>query len=393
MVAPTTTALRAELPDIFQKMVPGDIGDTITRAVACPAMGCDFRLCLREQVLAADYTSATADQFLSQRDKSLRRCNSAFVLFFKLGCELGCPFPGIGKTQVVSVLSMLFQHSMSQARSAYAAILMFSSMSSLRFDPAIRAMKQQWNASSPQYAAFWCGTTVLRSLISQTVNFRCGIQVRNRLIIVWRLLHLYHSVDLAHLRRLWAKGPNGELYIAAQRKGWLSWERVMVLPNRPTVCPLHLIIRYMHITPEGTPRGPLLLALVKPHRALSSDRVGALTKQILHTNGVDVTHYKPHTTRGAGKLIHKQMNWPPDISCEIGLWANYEAYCKHYNRLGAVDTAATALNAHLAVHTTPSPSCAAEAPLHTLLSEQAGGRSKGNKAALCCLCSFPRLVH
>ena len=267
--------------------------------------------------------------------------------------------------------------------SAYAAIVMFPSMSSLRFDPAIRAMKQQWNASSPQYAAFWCGTTVLRSLISQPVKFGCRIQVRNRLIIVWRLLHLYRSVDLAHLRRLWAKGPNGELHIAAQRKAWLSyrWERVMVLPNHPTTCPLHPIVRYMHITLEGTPRGPLLIGLVKPHGALSSDRVGALTKQILHTQGVDVTHYKPHTTRGAGKLMHKQINLPPDISCEIGSWANYEAYCKHYNWLGDVDTAATALHAHLAVHTTPSPSCAAEAPLHTPPSEQAAGRNKGNKAA------------
>ena len=334
-------------------------------------------------MLAADYTSAAADQFLSQRDKSLKRYNGAFVLFFKLGCELGFPFRGIGKTQVVSVSSTLFQHSMSQACSAYAAIVTFSSMTSLKFDPAIRAMKQQWNASSPRYAAFWCGTTVLQSLMAPPVNFRCRIQVRNTLIIVWRLLHLYRSVDLAHLRRLWAKGPNGELYIAAQRKGWLSyrWERVMVLPNHPNVCPLHLIVRYMHITPEGAPRVPLLVALVKPHGALSSDRVGALTKHILQAHGVDVTHYKPHTTRGAGKLIHKQMNLPPDISCEIGSWANYEAYCKHYNRLGAVDTAATALMAHLAVHTTPSLSCAAEAPLHTPPSEQAGGRSKGNGAA------------
>ena len=58
----------------------------------------------------------------------------------------------------------------------------------------------------------------------------------------------------------------------------------MVLPNHPTVCPLHLIVRYMHITPEGAPRGPLLIGLVKAQGALSSDRVGALTKQILpHT--------------------------------------------------------------------------------------------------------------
>ena len=134
---------------------------------------------------------------------------------------------------------------------------------------------------------------------------------------------------------------------------------------------------YMHITAEGTPRGPLLIALVKPHGALSSDRVGALTKQILQSHRVDVTQYKPHTTRGDGKFIHKQINLPPDISCELRSWADDEVYCKYYNRLGALDTAATALNAHLA----PSPSCATEALLHTPPSEQAGGRSKGNRAA------------
>ena len=170
VVAPTSSALRAELPDFYQKRVPGHIRDTIARAVAGPALGCDFRLCLREQLLAGDYTPAAADQFLSQRDKSVRRYNSAFVLFFKPGCEVGFSFSSIGKKQMVSVLGMLFQHSMSQARSAYAAIVMFPSMSVLRFDPAIRAMKQQSKAASQQYAAFWCGTTVLQSLMSQPAN-------------------------------------------------------------------------------------------------------------------------------------------------------------------------------------------------------------------------------
>ena len=79
--------------------------------------------------------------------------------------------------------------------------------------------------------------------------------------------------------------------------------------------------------------------------------------------------------------MNKIMGLPRDVSCEIGSWANYEAYCKHYNRLGAVDAAALALNVHLAVHTAPSPSGAAKAPLHTPPRAHAGGRSKGNKAA------------
>ena len=96
-------------------------------------MGCDFCLCLSEQLLAADHTATVADQFLLQRCRSLKRYNSAFILFFKLGCEVRFLFTGIGKTQVVSVFSMLFQHSMSQAGSAYAAIVMSLSMASLRF--------------------------------------------------------------------------------------------------------------------------------------------------------------------------------------------------------------------------------------------------------------------
>ena len=51
---------------------------------------------------------------------------------------------------------------------------------------------------------------------------------------------------------------------------WLSyrWERVMHLPNHPSICPLQLILRYIRITPQGRPSGPWLIALVKPYQAI-----------------------------------------------------------------------------------------------------------------------------
>ena len=79
----------------------------------------------------------------------------------------------------------------------------------------------------------------------------------------------------------------------------------MVLPSHPNFCLLHLIVRLKAYHAQGHPARPFLITLVKPHSTMSRDCVGVLTKHILEAHGVDVSHYKPHTTQGVAKLNHK----------------------------------------------------------------------------------------
>ena len=98
------------------------------------------------------------------------------------------------------------------------------------------------------------------------------------LLIVWRVLHLYHCIDLAVLRCAWGKDPDAKLYFAAKRKGWRTykWKRVLTLRHDFNVCPASLMASYKRITHEGhcVEPGPLLWVLLRLYGPLTSERIG-----------------------------------------------------------------------------------------------------------------------
>ena len=274
-----------------------------------------------------------------------------------------------------------------QGKTELVVCLLFPALESLRFDPAVKAMRMEFNRSSPQYNCFWSGSSLISQLAQEKIDWSSRRVVRDRLIIVWRLLHLYRSCDLSELLRVWTQGSEGEKFVAAKRKGWREhpWERVMVLPDSPRVCPQTLLSRYILLTAEWVKDlpspAPVLVSLVRPYKALSPSRIAALTKLILMRHNINTSVFKPHSSRGAGLRIHKELNLLEPVSCEIGNWANQEAFGKHYKRLGAVDTAAKAIQDNLVVHNSPEPPCAGKEPSITPLNEHAGGRSEGEGTA------------
>jgi hypothetical protein len=200
--------------------------------------------------------------------------------------------------------------------------------------------------------------------------------VRGRLILIFRLLHLHRSIDLARARRIksqvekfqgngWQASSHGQkgasrsplphhvtsenrtstdvspLFIALQRKGEkdLHWERVLDL-KCPHISPRFLLERYVSLTKHhGTPGGPLLLSLHPPYKPLCSNSIGRITKNLLHQFGVNTNVFGPHSTRGAGVHMYKKLGLSSEHVAEIGHWKNLEAFSKHYLRLGVVDIA------------------------------------------------------
>ena len=212
--------------------------------------------------------------------------------------------------------------------------------------------------------------------------------VRDRLVIVWRLLHLYRSVDLSHLLRLWSHAPDhNALFIAAKRKGWAShrWERVMIVADYPRICPATLLFCCTKMTEDAVkdldPRAPVLIGLVRPYKPLTVSRISSLTKIVLARHGIDISVFKAHNTRGALLDAQHDMDLHSEVSCEVGGWKNSEAFDKHYKRLGAAQQVASAVSATLEVHTRPEATCAPTEPSTSPLSEHAKGRGEGEGEA------------
>ena len=111
--------------------------------------------------------------------------------------------------QVAEHLVLLHGVSVSQARSAYAALLLIPGFDQLRFNPLLCRCKKCWNVSEAQYSHFWSVEILVQKLAREKLDWATVEAVRNRLILCWRLFALHRSVDLARLYRKISFGGGG----------------------------------------------------------------------------------------------------------------------------------------------------------------------------------------
>ena len=141
-----------------------------------------------------------------------------------------------------------------------------------------------------------------------SLDWKSVAQVRDRLILMFRLLHLARSVDLSRTYRA-LSCFQGASWILLRRKGEVQprWERVLRWPGEPALCPETLLLKYVELTHTKVPAGsPLLVSLGAPYTPLSSNTIGSITKRLLGTYGIDTLAFAAHSTRGAGVAMYKR---------------------------------------------------------------------------------------
>ena len=141
--------------------------------------------------------------------------------------------------EIASQLLKLNVFQTHQARNAYSALLLIPGLDQLRFPPLLKQIKRGWNQSVPKYATFWSGSNLLKKLATQALDWTSPSQIRDRLILSWRLVQICRSIDLARLFRK-VTMVDGRPFVWIQRKGWTQprWEEVLCLP--PPLPPLPL---------------------------------------------------------------------------------------------------------------------------------------------------------
>jgi len=274
---------------------------------------------------------------------SLQRYNNAFQALWSLIVTRGKNPLEISQEEISHYILILNKEAPAQARHAYSACLLIPGLENLRFSPMLKKLKQSWNISNEKYACFWDVSSLIKRLLDENLNWNNIAKVRERLILCWRLFALHRSVDLSRIKRV-LSWVNGKPFVQVRRKGWKTykWEEVIQLPVRE-ISPWHLLSHYVALTasqvaaqPSAKPKDELdnntvLIALNAPYRALSSDRVGSITKEVLAKYGIP-PHWGPHSTRGAGVSFYKHLGLSSEQVCEIGRWKNTEAF-KHCRRV------------------------------------------------------------
>ena len=96
-----------------------------------------------------------------------------------------------------------------------------------------------------------------------------------------------------------------------------------------------------HLVKEGS---PVFVALKPPFVPLKANSIGSLTRTGLSALGIDTSVWKPHSTRGAGVAMMKNLGMSSEAVCEIGKWKNVNAFTSHYLRLNASQTLSTKIS-------------------------------------------------
>jgi hypothetical protein len=270
--------------------------------------------------------------------------NHAFKILWSLAVARNLDPNNLTTHQVAGLVQFIHGANPNLAKNAYAAVLQIPGFESLRCSPLLATIKRVWNKSQPKYSTFWDGDRVLRKLANTSLNWTSISAVRERLILVMRLLHLTRSIDLARCYRAYSHFDNA-FWVLLQRKGdkGVRWERLIRVSHTPAICPCTLLQRYVQLTPEVSPGAPLLATLQAPYTALTASRIAAVTKVALAKVGVSTKSFAPHSTRGAGVNMYKKWGFSSEQVCEIGKWKNVQTFSAHYMRLNAAQEVERAL--------------------------------------------------
>ena len=104
----------------------------------------------------------------------------------------------------------------------------FPRLGSIAFLPIACIWQKSWQKSQARYSTFWDATTVLEKWAHMPLYWESIQEVRDRLIIIFRLLNLSRSIDLARTWRCLSQ-VGDQAFVLTQRKNQRrpQWEAVI----------------------------------------------------------------------------------------------------------------------------------------------------------------------
>ena len=96
------------------------------------------------------------------------------------------------------------------------------------------------------------------------------------------------------------------------------------------ICPYDCLEHYLFKTEPIRTEDYLLLSFIKPHKAVGTQTVGRWIKSILSGAGIDITAFKPHSTRHAASTAAFDANVPIDDILKRAGWSNAATFRDYY---------------------------------------------------------------
>ena len=207
-----------------------------------------------------------------------------------------------------------------------------------------RVMKGAFNLRPPQprYEATWDVTTVLRYIEnlgpSEVLPLR---ELSWKLAMILALTRPSRSADLVKLDLRYRRfTPEGVVFqdsgLAKQaRPGRLRAEYFFPAFEQARLCPRHTLTVYEERTKSfrdqgDTERSKLFLAVVKPHKPISSSTMARWLRSLLGKAGIDTNIFKAHSVRGAAASAAANAGVTTIDIMKAADWSSESVFTKFY---------------------------------------------------------------
>ena len=255
--------------------------------------------------------------------------------------------------QVLAFLTSLFEHglgysSLNVARSAIASFVVLKDGASVGCHPMItRFLKGVFTLRppAPRYNRIWdvklvfdvlrkwapAPTLDLKYLTLKLVMLVALVSAqRGQTLHKLRLDHMYckGSTFFFEISDLIKQSRPGHTGLTVALKAYPADRRLCVF----TYLKLYLSRTEQLRRQTGGTTNQLFISFKKPHAAVSKDTIARWINMVLSHAGVDIGHFKPHSTRAASTSAASRLGVPlPDILRTAG-WSNEATFQRYYNK-------------------------------------------------------------
>ena len=250
--------------------------------------------------------------------------------------------------KVLSFLNLLYDNGLTYsaintARSALSAFLGVADMEHLGTHPlVIRFMKgvSRNRPALPRYNYIWDVKIVFNMFrIQPLVEFISLYDLTLRTVTLLALVSAQRSQSI-HMLDMNNMIVTNDCYVF-QLHGQFKQSRLghesmtITLPAYKKdirICIVHTLSEYLCRTKHLRHSSKLFVSTIKPHKPVSKDTIGRWIKLTLQNAGVDVTKFKPHSTRAAATSAAERQGVKISEILNVAGWSNEKTFARFYNR-------------------------------------------------------------
>ena len=204
-----------------------------------------------------------------------------------------------------------------------------------------RLMKGVFNDRPPlpRYKCTWNVQIVLSYILSLGKNDSLSLkQLSWKMAMLMALTHPSRSADLSQLSLSGRQfKPDGVVFIPGSlakqsRQGKQITEFFFPsFPYDPALCPVVTLRAYEERTaPNRRSELKLFLAIIKPHKAVTSSTIARWLKLLLEAAGIDTSVFNAHSVRGASSSAAANLGITTNDILKAADWSSESVFQRFY---------------------------------------------------------------